>query len=132
MLFLSGCGGVPSFSVPSVPDLSKTGSATFEINGTTFVVSQSGTIKADFPESKVISYSGPLGCRGHYFNGSYTEDIEVFFRYFKNAAYLLIDNGAEPVYRFGPPARSGRRLTFSDPNPRDRRITVVVDCPAGA
>jgi hypothetical protein len=126
---------VPSISVPSIPafpDTSKAGSASFNINGTTFMVAQSGTIQASFPESKEISYSGPLGCRGHYFSGSYTEDIDVYFRYFRNRAYLLIDNGAEPVYRFGPPVRTGNRLAFSNPTPHDRQITVVVNCPTGA
>lgn len=76
---------------------------------------RAGTIQASFPESKQITYSGPLGCRGHHFSGSYTDDIDVFFRYFHDRAYLLIDNGAEPVYRFGPPVRTGNRLAFSNP-----------------
>jgi len=134
---LGGCGaGVPDISVPSIPtipDMNGTnGSASFNINGVTFTVAQTGSIQASFPESRQITYSGPLGCRGHYFSGSYTQDIDVYFRYFKNDAYLLIDNGAEPVYRFGPPRRQGNLLVFSKPKPAGRRITVEVNCPTGA
>jgi hypothetical protein len=136
LIALAGCGtGVPDVSVPSIPampDGAAGGSATFDIDGVTFQVAQSGTVKADFPESRQITYSGPLGCAGHYFTGHYTENIEVFFHYFKDQAYLLIDNGAEPVYRFGPPVRTGNRLTFSNPSRGDRKIAVVVDCPTGA
>jgi hypothetical protein len=133
VLALSGCGGVPGVpSIPKFPDLATTGSASFDINGVTFLVSQSGTIQANFPESREITYSGPLGCKGHYFSGEYTGDIDVYFHYFKKDAYLLIDNGAEPVYHFGPPVRTGSRLAFSNPTPRDRQITVVVNCPSGA
>ncbi len=59
-LALAGCWGVPDISVPSIPtfpDTSKSGSASFNINGVPFLVSQSGTIQADFPESKEISFS---------------------------------------------------------------------------
>jgi hypothetical protein len=133
---LSGCGAeVPDISVPSIPNVSdatKAGSATFNINGVTFTVAQSGTIQADFPESKQITYSGPLGCKGHYFSGEYTENIDVYFHYFKNDAYLLIDNGPEPVYRFGPPQRRGDTLVFSNAGRSDRQITVIVNCPTGA
>jgi hypothetical protein len=131
-LALGGCGGVPSIHVPSIPDISKSGGATFIIDGNTFQVSQSGSIQADFGHPNPLTYSGPDGCAGHYFSADYTEDIEVFFRYSKKAAYLLIDNGAEPVYRFGPPVRTGSRLAFTDPTPHDRKITVVVNCPTGA
>ena len=130
---VGGCGGVGVPSIPTFPDFSKQGggSASFDMDGVTFQVSQSGSIQTSFG-SNPLSYSGPLGCRGHYFTGHLTENIEVFFRYFPKKAYLLIDNGAEPVYVFGPPARQGRRLVYSDPTPRDRKITVTVDCATGA
>jgi hypothetical protein len=132
ILLLAGCGGVPGVSVPSIPDISKTGGASFDIDGNTFQVSQSGSIQADFGHPNPLTYSGPDGCPGHYFTADYTEDIEVFFRYSRKGAYLLIDNGAEPVYRFGPPVDSGSKLVFGNATPRDRRITVVVNCPTGA
>jgi hypothetical protein len=135
VLVISGCGA-GSVSVPSIsiPDVSAPGggSATFNINGVTFTVAQTGTIQADFPESKQLTYSGPRGCAGHYFNGEYTENIDVYFRYFKNDAYLLIDNGPEPVYHFGPPQRRGHVLLFSNPDRADRAITVAVNCQTGA
>ena len=132
ILMLSGCGGISVPSIPAIPDISKTGSASFSIDGSTFLVAQSGSIQASFGQSNPLTYSGPMGCRGRYFSGSYTEDIDVYFRYSKKNAYLLIDNGGEPVYRFGPPVRTGNRLAFSNPTPRGRRITVVINCPRGA
>jgi hypothetical protein len=135
ILALAGCGSgaVSVPSIPTFPDPTATagGSATFDINGVTFRVAQSGTIQTDFPESKQITYSGALGCKGHYFTGEYTEHIKVYFRYFSKSAYLLIDNGAEPVYTFGPPRRQGSKLVFSNATPGDRQITVSVDCPPG-
>ena len=131
-LALSGCGGVPDIKIPSIPDISKTGGASFDIDGNPFQVSQSGSIQADFGHPNPLTYSGPDGCAGHYFTADYTEDIQVFFRYSKKGAYLLIDNGAEPVYRFGPPVRSGSKLVFGNATPRDRQITVLVNCPTGA
>src|SRR5262249_11854560 len=96
---LAGCGSrIPDISVPSIHALSSAGaggSASFNIDGSTFTVAQSGTIQTSFPGAKQISYSGPLGCKGHYFNASYTEDIDFYFHYFKKDAYLLIDNGGE-------------------------------------
>jgi hypothetical protein len=129
---LAGCGGVPSIKIPSIPDVSKSGGASFDIDGNTFQVSQSGSIQADFGKSVPLTYSGPDGCAGHYFTADYTEDIQVFFRYFPKRAYLLIDNGAEPVYVFGPPLRHGHTLIYSNARPRDRKITVTVTCPTGA
>lgn len=132
---LTGCGGVPAISVPSIPafpNISKQGGATFDIDGTTFQVSQSGSIQTDFGKGNPLSYSGRDGCAGRYFSADYTQDIQVFFRYSPRRAYLLIDNGAEPVYVFGPPRREGRRLIYADAMPRDRKITVTVDCPTGA
>jgi hypothetical protein len=133
ILALAGCGGVPGVKVPSIPTVPNagSGSATFEIEGVTFQVSQSGSIQASFPGADKITYSGPLGCKGHYFTGDYTENIEVFFHYFRKSAYLLIDNGEEPIYTFGPPQRQGSRLVFSNATPRDRQITVSVDCATG-
>jgi hypothetical protein len=131
-LALGGCGGVPGISVPSIPDISKTGGASFDIDGNTFQVSQSGSIQADFGHPNPLTYSGPDGCAGRYFTADYTENIEVFFRYSKKGAYLLIDNGAEPVYRFGPPLQKGKQLIFTNATPNDRRITVLINCPTGA
>jgi hypothetical protein len=130
-LALAGCGGVPGIKVPSIPDISKMGGASFDIDGNTFQVSQSGSIQADFGPNP-LTYSGPDGCAGHYFTADYTENIEVFFRYSKKGAYLLIDNGAEPIYRFGPPTRHGNQQIFANATPRDRRITVLINCPTGA
>ena len=129
---LAGCGSVPSIDIPSIPDISKSGGASFNIDGNTFQVSQSGSIQADFGHPNPLTYSGPDGCAGRYFTDDYTEDIEVFFRYFPNRAYLLIDNGAEPVYVFGRPLRHGHTLLFANAKPADRKITVTVICPTGA
>ena len=132
VLVLYGCGSVPSIHIPSVPDISKSGGASFTIDGNTFQVSQSGSIQADFGHPNPLTYSGPDGCAGHYFTADYTENIEVFFRYFSNRAYLLIDNGAEPVYVFGRPLRHGHTLIYANAKPADRKITVTVICPTGA
>jgi hypothetical protein len=133
ILGFAGCGaGVPTPSIPDFGAAFAGGSATFDIDGTSVRVSQSGSIQASFPDAPELSYSGPNGCKGRYFNGDYTENIEVFFRYTRRRAYLLIDNGAAPVYRFGPPQRQGSKLVFSNPTPNDRQITVTIDCPTGS
>jgi hypothetical protein len=131
LLVLAGCGGVPSIHIPSIPDISKSGGAVINIDGNSTQVSQSGSIQTDFGPNP-LTYSGPDGCAGRYFTADYTEDIQVFFRYFRNRAYLLIDNGAEPIYVFGPPVRHGHTLLFANAKPTDRKITVTVICPNGA
>jgi hypothetical protein len=131
---IAGCGATPSIDIPSIPtfpDVSKSGGASFDIDGNTFQVSQSGSIHTDFGRNP-LSYSGPDGCAGHYFSADYTEDIQVFFRYFRDRAYLLIDNGSGTIYVFGPPKQRGKTLVFSNAAPRDRKITVTVTCPGGA
>ena len=92
-------------------------------------VSQSGSIEASFPGTP-LTYSGPVGCEGRYFTGTYTQTIKFFFRYTDEGAYMLFNNVNSPVYRFGPPQHRGESLVFSNPQPADRWLRVTVDCPA--
>ena len=128
---LWGCGAgitvpkIPKFDFPS----SHGGSAAFDIDGTTFSVTQSGHISARFPDAPKLTYSGRLGCSGRYFTAHYTEHIMVFFRYTSHDAYLLIDNGADPVFHFATgPRRAGKTLVW-DRSFGGRRISVRVTCP---
>jgi hypothetical protein len=105
------------------------GSAAFDIDGNSFTVSQSGHISASFPDAPQLTYSGPLGCKGRYFTAHYTEHIEVFFRYTSHDAYLLIDNGADPVFHFpGTPRKAGQSM-FWKRSFGGRPISVRVTCP---
>jgi hypothetical protein len=127
-----GCGA--GITVPKIPKMkfpsSQGGSAAFDIDGTTFSVSQSGHISASFPDAPQLTYSGPLGCKGRYFTAHYTEHIEVFFRYSSQDAYLLIDNGADPVFHFsGAPRRVGQFM-FWKRSFGGRRISIRVTCPS--
>jgi hypothetical protein len=126
-----GCG--TAVTIPRIPKMklpsARGGSAAFDIDGNTFSVSQSGHVSASFPDAPQLTYSGPLGCEGHYFTAHYTEHIEVFFRYSSRDAYLLIDNGADPVFHFtGAPRQVGQskfwRRSFGG-----RPISVRVTCP---
>jgi hypothetical protein len=129
---LWGCGA--GVTIPKIPKMrfpsSQSGSAAFDIDGNTFSVSQSGHISASFPDAPQLTYSGPLGCKGHYFTGHYTEDIEAFFRYSSHDAHLLIDNGADPVFHFpGAPRRVGQSM-FWKRSFGGRQISVRVTCPS--
>lgn len=131
---LWGCGA--GITIPKIPKMkfpsSHGGSAAFDIDGTTFSVSQSGHISASFPDAPRLTYSGPLGCKGRYFTAHYTEDIEVFFRYSAHDAYLLIDNGADPVFHFPTgPRHAGQALVWNR-SFGGRRISVKVTCPKRA
>jgi hypothetical protein len=126
-----GCGA--GVTIPKIPKMkfpsSQGGSAAFDIDGNTFSVSQSGHISASFPDAPQLTYSGPLGCKGRYFTAHYTEHIEVFFRYSSKDAYLLIDNGADPVFHFpGAPRKVGPSM-FWKRSFGGRTISVRVTCP---
>lgn len=130
-LSLWGCGA--GITVPKIPKMKfpspHGGSAAFDIDGTTFSVSQSGHISASFPDAPQLTHSGPLGCKGRYFTAHYTEHIEVFFRYTPHDAYLLIDNGADPVFHFPTgPRHDGKSLSWRR-SFGGRRISVRVTCP---
>jgi hypothetical protein len=133
LIALPGCGAgnVSIPSIPTVPDFNGpggAGSATFMVDGMSTTVSQSGSIKTSFAGTP-LTYSGPLGCKGRYFTGHITENIEAFFRYTDKGGFFLINNGGSPVYRFGPPQKQGKALVFSNARPTDRQITVTVNCP---
>ena len=130
-LALSACGA--GITIPKIPKMkfpsSHGDSAAFTIDGTTFSVTQSGHISASFPDAPQLTYSGPLGCKGRYFTAHYTEHIEVFFRYSLHDAYLLINNGADPVLHFpGAPKHVGQSM-FWGRSFGGRRVSVRVTCP---
>jgi hypothetical protein len=130
-IVLWGCGA--EITIPTIPRMnfpsSHGGSAAFDIDGNSFTVSQSGHISASFPDAPQLTYSGPLGCKGRYFTAHYTEHIEVFFRYTSHDAYLLIDNGADPVFHFpGAPRKAGQSM-FWKRSFGGRPISVRVTCP---
>jgi hypothetical protein len=136
-LALAGCGAsvqVPSISFPTTTPSAAgadTGgggadSATFHFpDGGTISVQQSGraTISG---YGDALDHDGPLGCRGRYFTGDYTDDIRMLFHYTAHHADLGI--GTHAVYHFkGAPTRVGHSLTWSHHFP-DGTYGVTVRC----
>ena len=102
------------------------GSATFSVDGQTISVQQSGSGSISVPGAPVISYSGPLGCRGHYFTTHLTEHVSMLFRYSARDAYIAIGND---LYHFRQRPRRSRGQLVWDHQFDDRRIRVTVACP---
>lgn len=132
-LALSGCGAdikVPTF--PSFPDTTtpsgSASTATFDFGrGGTTRISQSGSAVVHISDGSNLNHNGPLGCKGHYFLGNYTEHIRYFFRYTARHGWLLIDAGGQEQ-DLGRPKVVGKTLVWSDRSGQ-RPVRVVVDCP---
>jgi hypothetical protein len=123
---LGGCG--PSIDVPdiSVPN-GKGDSATFQIGSFSTSVTQSGHINSVVDGVPQLTFSGDLGCKGHIFDASYSDDIDMTFRYSSRDAYLLIGNN-DLNYLAGPPKKRAGALVWSS-NVDGRYIAVTVHCP---
>ena len=125
---LAGCGVTPDITIPTFPKFPEaTGDqATFVIDDRPITVRQSGSIEVtSVPQ---LTYSGPLGCRGHYFTGHFTEHIQMLFRYSSHDAWLLI---GQDLYHFEqPPMRRHGQLAWSH-RFDDRHIAVLVNCRGG-
>jgi len=117
--------GCVHISVPPVPSFgpAKGDTATFIVNGGTTTVTQSGSIEVSGTGTP-LDYSGPLGCKGRYFDAGDSGSTEMDFRYSSQDAFLLIGND---LYRFGPPVVGDGSLSWSH-DFGDRDITVKVSC----
>jgi hypothetical protein len=129
-LLLAGCGvDQPDITIPTVAfgGPASGDEATFAVDGQTITVRQSGSASVSTGASSPLTYSGPLGCKGHYFTAHLTEHIRIFFRYSAHDAYMLIGTGQ--LYHFpGKPRRRNGQLVWSRSFP-DRNITVLARCP---
>ena len=119
---LSACVHI---DVPPVPSFGpgKGDTVTFIVDGGTTTVTQSGSIEVSGTGTP-LDYSGPLGCRGRYFDAGDSDSTEMDFRYSSQDAFLLIGND---LYHFGPPVEGDGTLSWSH-DFGDRDITVKVNC----
>ena len=93
-------------------------------------VTQSGTIRLSGAASPVLDYSGPLGCRGHYFATDYSDHISIYFRYSAVDAVLAI--GGTVFHFASPPTTGGGELAWDstfDDGARHQHYGVRVRCP---
>jgi hypothetical protein len=118
-------GACVHIGVPPIPSFGPGhgDTATFVIDGGTTTVTQSGSITVSGTGSP-LDYSGPLGCRGRYFEADETDTISMDFRYSSQDAFLLVGND---LYHFGPPDTGGGVLDWSE-DFGDRSIEVKVSC----
>jgi hypothetical protein len=122
----SPVGGLKSLSRPTGD------SATFVFpDGGTISVVQSGHIDASGSASPALDYRGPLGCKGHYFTGDYSDHIGISARYSAVDAVMAIGSD---VFHFGqPPTKKRKELvwsaTFSDGSGHAQRYGLRVQCP---
>ena len=131
----SACG-----SSTSVPDMGAVGggggasgdTATFIFpDAGTISVTQSGSIQVSGSASPALDYSGPLGCKGHYFSGDYSDHIGITARYSAVDAVMAI---GQDVFHFAqPPTVKGGELswtsTFDDGTGSAKRYGLRVHCP---
>jgi hypothetical protein len=123
-IVVCGCGS--SGGSGSSSTVGKGDEATFTIDGRTIDVRQSGTAKVEQSAAPQLDYSGPLGCRGRYFDTKFSDGVRLLFRYGSDDAYLLV--GSDLYYLGGVPRRVGRRLAF-DTTVGPHRISIRVACP---
>jgi hypothetical protein len=98
------------------------------VDGQTITIAQSGraSIAVGTPQ---LDHNGPLGCRGRYFTGSFTEHIDFFFHYSSRDAYFQIGVTPAKVFHFRhAPKRRGGALVW-DQTFGGRRAAVSVNCP---
>lgn len=114
--FAGGCGVDANFQAPH-------DHVTFIINGQQTTVAMDGTVSVQIDGVPQLSYSGPAGCKGHYF---VDDDSEIYFRYTAKRAFLL--RGSQ-LYTFNePPRRGGKDIIWSHTFGPDK-ITVLANCP---
>jgi len=124
-LAAAACVHIPSPSFPSIgPGSGDT--ATFVVDGGITTVTQSGTITLSGTGTP-LDYSGPLGCKGRYFEADYTDDVSMDFRYSSQDAFLLIGND---LYHFASPPVQGDGVLQWSEDFGDRDIQVKVSCAA--
>jgi hypothetical protein len=124
-----GAGGTGSvhfpkdFGVPSDGD-----TATFVFpDGGTDTVTQSGRIELSGAASPALDYSGPLGCRGHYFTTDYSDHIGIYFRYSAVDAVLAI--GGDVFHFATAPIVRGTELSWDGTFTGGDHYGVRVHCP---
>jgi hypothetical protein len=133
----AGCGGSSSNRPPPSGTLNGVGKASSPagadrvvvvINGNRWDVRQSGSESVTFTHAPQMNHSGPLGCRGRYFD---INQLPLVLRYTDHDASVLY---GDHIYHFGvPPRRRGGALVWSG-RFIDARVQVRVQCasPAGA
>ena len=99
--------------------------ASFDMHGNVISVTENGTatISQGVPP---IDYSGPLGCRGRYFDTEDDSGFPLDFRYTARDAYLLV--GGLLYHLASGPVQAGRALHWSV-NADGGTVRVTVDCP---
>jgi hypothetical protein len=134
-LLAMGCGVDTSVHIPTFPSMPTRSSddgpgdtASFQVgSGGSITITQSGRATVHNGGMTELDHDGPLGCKGRYFIGDYTEHIRLFFRYTAHDAWMLIGTGH--LFHFGkPPARKHGALVWSrhfDGQP----VRVTVNCP---
>jgi hypothetical protein len=132
LALLSACGGSSGVSGMGSGGGPPGDTATFTFSdGGTISVSQSGSIQVSGSASPALDYSGPLGCRGHYFSGDYSDHIGITARYSAVDAVMAI---GQDVFHFAqPPTVKGGELawtsTFDDGSGHAKRYGLRVRCP---
>jgi hypothetical protein len=119
-LTVAGCGGVnidvSGFKAPH-------DHATFIFNGEQTTIAMSGSVSVQIDGVPELSYSGPVGCAGHYF---VDDESDLYFRYTAHKAYLL---RYDQLYTFiGPPQKGGQDIIWNHTFGPDK-ITVLANCP---
>jgi hypothetical protein len=117
---LVGCGGVnidvSGFKAPH-------DHATFIVNGERTTIAMSGSVSVQIDGVPELTYSGPVGCAGHYF---VDDESDLYFRYSPRRAYLL---RYDQLYTFqGPPIKAGGDIVWNQSFGSDK-ITVLANCP---
>ena len=95
--------------------------ATFGIDGSSTQVTESGHADFSLSSSPELTYSGPLGCKGQFFSGSYSEHIGISFRYTAADAEIVLANVA--YHLAGPPQQIGDELVW------DQTVTAPGQAP---
>jgi hypothetical protein len=119
-LAVAGCGGVDidvsGFETPH-------DHATFIVNGEQTTIAMSGSVSVQIDGVPELTYSGPVGCAGHYF---VDDESDLYFRYTARRAYLL---RYDQLYTFrGPPRQGGKDIVWNQAFGPDK-ITILANCP---
>lgn len=131
LIVLTACGATDvRVHVPRIPKVGETqgDTATFEIDGGSISVTESGSIllQTGIPG---LSYSGPRGCEGHFFDADYSEHIPIYFRYTAVDAVMAVGQSG---YHFshGPEQQDNQLVwdeTFTDAG-STRHLVARVAC----
>lgn len=112
---VAGCGGQAASG----------DTAGFEIRGTVISTTENGTVTIRTDGAPPMDYSGPVGCRGRYFNTDDAYGLPLDFRYSAHDVYLY---AGATLYHLGAPIRRAGALRWSatvDGSPS----SVTVYCP---